>query len=170
MFRLTYPPTSTPSPLGVPVVPSCSRTPVSSLSDYSEWERGPPEYTLVGVVRRGGYLAGVRGCIYRYGISVSSVGTLQALYPPVRPLPVAPGIPSLGLPPSVRVSVTTTVREYPRSGPGPTGTGERRGGGGGGADPGIPEYYQSSAVWVCTGVPTPTAPPPGGTYGGPSPQ
>ena len=31
--------------------------------------------------RRGGYLAGVRGCIYRYGISVSSVGTLQALHP-----------------------------------------------------------------------------------------
>ena len=111
MFRLTYPPTSTPSPLGVPVVPSCSRTPVSSLSDYSEWERGPPEYTLVGVVRRGGYLAGVRGCIYRYGISVSSVGTLQALYLLYSPWP--PTVPGsyedqlqLGVHPPVRWEVT----------------------------------------------------------------
>ena len=37
---------------------------------------------MVGV---GGYLAGVRGCIHRYGISVSSVVSLQALYPPLTP-------------------------------------------------------------------------------------
>ena len=32
-----------------------------------------------------GYLVGVKGCIYTYSISVSSVVTLQALYPPNYP-------------------------------------------------------------------------------------
>ena len=49
-------------------------------------------YSLLGgvgrVSRQGrgeGYLAGVRGCIYMYGISVSSVVTLQALYHYISP-------------------------------------------------------------------------------------
>ena len=70
----------------------------------------------------GGYLVGVKGCIYTYSISVSSVVTLQALYPPnYTPIHWTVGyLPFLGVipyyrPPTMEMSPT---RVYNRVGVG----------------------------------------------------